>query len=149
MIIQIENLRLRTIIGIYDWEKENKQDVTINIIIEFEVGARVHNAIDTVFPFRDNSIGKMTVVAFEKYGIDAALAKAREVYEGKSEDHNLRISQMYRGCNYLAQKGHTKEALRIFDLTFDLYRYDADSEDLADILSGKAELERRSGDFKC
>ena len=33
MIIQIENLRLRTIIGIYDWEKENKQDVTINIII--------------------------------------------------------------------------------------------------------------------
>ena len=36
MIIQIENLRLRTIIGIYDWEKENKQDVTINIIIEFD-----------------------------------------------------------------------------------------------------------------
>jgi len=36
MIIDIENLRLRTIIGIYDWEKENKQDVIINIAIEFD-----------------------------------------------------------------------------------------------------------------
>ncbi len=36
MIINIENLRLRTIIGIYDWEKENKQDVIINISIEFD-----------------------------------------------------------------------------------------------------------------
>ena len=36
MIIHIENLRLRTIIGIYEWEKEIKQDVIINIIIEFD-----------------------------------------------------------------------------------------------------------------
>ena len=39
MIINIENLRLRTIIGIYDWEKENKQDVIINISIEFDGSA--------------------------------------------------------------------------------------------------------------
>lgn len=36
MQIHIANLRLRTIIGIYDWEKENKQDVIINITIEFD-----------------------------------------------------------------------------------------------------------------
>ena len=36
MIINIENLRLRTIIGIYDWEKENKQDVIINVSLEFD-----------------------------------------------------------------------------------------------------------------
>ncbi len=36
MIIKIENLKLRTIVGIYDWEKETKQDVIINIEMEFD-----------------------------------------------------------------------------------------------------------------
>lgn len=36
MIIKIENLRLRTIIGVYDWEKENRQDLIINVTIDFD-----------------------------------------------------------------------------------------------------------------
>ncbi|MEQ9618152.1 MAG: dihydroneopterin aldolase [Deltaproteobacteria bacterium] len=36
MIIRIENLRLRTVVGIFDWEKEVKQDVVINVEIEFD-----------------------------------------------------------------------------------------------------------------
>jgi len=36
MKIKIENLKLRTIVGIYDWEKEKKQDVIINIELEFD-----------------------------------------------------------------------------------------------------------------
>ena len=36
MIIKIENLQLRTIVGVFDWEKKNKQDVVINIEIEFD-----------------------------------------------------------------------------------------------------------------
>ena len=36
MIIKIENLKLRTIVGIYDWEKEKKQDVILNIEMEFD-----------------------------------------------------------------------------------------------------------------
>ena len=36
MIIKIENLRLRTIIGVFDWEKEKKQDVILNIEMEFD-----------------------------------------------------------------------------------------------------------------
>ena len=36
MIIKIENLRLRTIIGIYDWEKETRQDLVINVTIDFD-----------------------------------------------------------------------------------------------------------------
>jgi FolB domain-containing protein len=34
--IRISNLRLRTIIGINDWEREVKQDVVINITLEFD-----------------------------------------------------------------------------------------------------------------
>jgi len=34
--IRITNLKLRTIIGIYDWEREHTQDVVINIKIDFD-----------------------------------------------------------------------------------------------------------------
>ena len=36
MIIRIKNLRLRTIVGVNDWEREAKQDVIINIEFEFD-----------------------------------------------------------------------------------------------------------------
>lgn len=36
MIIRIQDLRLRAIIGIYDWERTEKQDVVINIELEFD-----------------------------------------------------------------------------------------------------------------
>ena len=36
MIIKIAHLRLRTIIGVYDWEKENPQDLLINVTIDFD-----------------------------------------------------------------------------------------------------------------
>ena len=35
MIFRIKNLRLRTIIGIHDWERIEKQDVIINAEFEF------------------------------------------------------------------------------------------------------------------
>jgi D-erythro-7,8-dihydroneopterin triphosphate epimerase len=36
MIIRIKNLRLRTILGINEWEREKKQDIIINIKAEFD-----------------------------------------------------------------------------------------------------------------
>ena len=35
-VIRIKNLKLRSVIGIHDWERENKQDVIINIKLEFD-----------------------------------------------------------------------------------------------------------------
>lgn len=34
--IRITNLKLRTIIGIHDWEREHKQDIIINVTMEFD-----------------------------------------------------------------------------------------------------------------
>jgi len=34
--IRITDLRLRTIIGTYDWERETKQEVVVNIVIDFD-----------------------------------------------------------------------------------------------------------------
>ncbi|MBZ0166672.1 MAG: FolB domain-containing protein, partial [Candidatus Omnitrophica bacterium] len=39
--IQISNLRLRTIIGANDWERDHKQDVIINIRIGFDAGKSI------------------------------------------------------------------------------------------------------------
>ena len=49
--IRITNLKLRTIIGIYDWERETKQDIVINITINYDartagVGDNIKDAID-------------------------------------------------------------------------------------------------------
>ena len=41
MILRIENIRLRTIVGIYDWEKKNNQDVIINVELEFDGSAAI------------------------------------------------------------------------------------------------------------
>ncbi len=50
MIIKIENLKLRTIVGIYEWEKKTKQDVVINIEMEFDGAKAIEtdNIEDTV-----------------------------------------------------------------------------------------------------
>ena len=37
--IRIKNLKLRAVIGINDWERENKQDVIVNIKLEFDASA--------------------------------------------------------------------------------------------------------------
>ena len=37
--IHIEKLRLRTILGIFDWERRNKQDVVISLILEVDAAA--------------------------------------------------------------------------------------------------------------
>ncbi len=49
-IIRITDLRLRCIIGIFDWEKENKQDVILNIEMEFDAtkSAQSDDINDTV-----------------------------------------------------------------------------------------------------
>ncbi len=36
MIIRIKDLRLRAIIGCNDWERDKKQDITINVVMDIE-----------------------------------------------------------------------------------------------------------------
>ena len=50
MMIRIKNLRLRTLIGIFDWERKHPQDVVINARIEFDgsQAARSDSIGDTV-----------------------------------------------------------------------------------------------------
>ena len=38
MIIRIKNLRLRTIVGVNDWERQAPQDVVLNLEVAFDAG---------------------------------------------------------------------------------------------------------------
>lgn len=44
--IRITNLKLRTTIGIHDWERKHKQDVLINIEMEFDASKSIKS--DTI-----------------------------------------------------------------------------------------------------
>ena len=41
--IRISNLKLRTIIGIHDWEREHKQDIMINVQMEFDASKSIQS----------------------------------------------------------------------------------------------------------
>ncbi len=51
--ITIENLRLRAIIGINDWERETKQDVVVNVELELAAGTVfIRDAIDETVDYK-------------------------------------------------------------------------------------------------
>ena|SRR3989338_7432688 len=64
MIARIKNLRLRTIIGIFDWERTEKQDVIINAEIEFD-GAKAANSDDIKDTVDYKTMNKKIIEAVE------------------------------------------------------------------------------------
>jgi len=49
--IRITDLKLRAIIGIFDWERTEKQDVIINVLMEYDAGKaiktdKINHALD-------------------------------------------------------------------------------------------------------
>jgi D-erythro-7,8-dihydroneopterin triphosphate epimerase len=65
MIIKIENLKLRTIVGIYEWEKEDKQDIVINVEIEFD-GTKAIETDDIADTIDYKSITKKIITMVEE-----------------------------------------------------------------------------------
>ena len=61
MVVKIKNLRLRTIIGIFDWERETKQEVVINI--EFEFDGQKAQVTDSIEDTVDYKVIKKKVLA--------------------------------------------------------------------------------------
>lgn len=64
MIIKIENLRLRTVVGIFEWEKKVKQDIVINIEIEFD-GSEAVEKDDIEFTVDYKAITKKIISEIE------------------------------------------------------------------------------------
>ena len=108
-----------------------------SVFIELEIGAKIYNSIETVFPFRENSIGRLCYEAYQEGGIEAAQKKATEVL-ADPENHLISVGQMIRGVTHLAQSGNTEGALELLDLGILLYEKDMKPGDKAKFLSVKA-----------
>ena len=69
MILRIENIRLRTIVGIYEWEKKSKQDVIINVELEFDGASAIKsdNIKDSV---NYKTINKQIITLVENTNFD-------------------------------------------------------------------------------
>lgn len=64
MLIKIKNLRLRTIIGVNDWERDHKQDVVINAQIAID-GSQAADTDDIETTFNYKSATKKIIQLVE------------------------------------------------------------------------------------
>ncbi len=80
MILRIENIKLRTIVGIYEWEKKSKQDVIINVELEFDGAAAIKsdNIKDSV---NYKTINKQIITLVENTNFDLIEKIAGDVLE--------------------------------------------------------------------
>lgn len=121
--------------------------VSDSIAIEFEVGGFIFNSLESIFPWRDNQIGTMVLRAYEEGGIEAARAKAWEVWNEQNDEHRLHIGYcpscglMHRVGIHLMQQGHLADAEAIYALTAEMYADVADVDDYANMLVGMAEVQ--------
>jgi D-erythro-7,8-dihydroneopterin triphosphate epimerase len=64
LIINIKNLRLRTVVGIFEWEKKIKQDIVINLEIEFD-GSKAIEKDDIEYTIDYKSVTKKIISEVE------------------------------------------------------------------------------------
>lgn len=88
MIVKIENLRLRTVVGIFEWEKEVKQDVVINVEIEFD-GAEAIEKDDIQHTVDYKSITKRIISRVEGKDYNLIERIAGDVMEIIMEDNKV------------------------------------------------------------
>ena len=78
-IIYIEDLRVKTIIGIFDWERETKQEVSIDIEFPFDCKKAAKN--DSI---EDTLDYKKICKAVIKYVEESSFSTARITYRRDS-----------------------------------------------------------------
>ena len=89
MIMRIKNLRLRTIIGVNDWERNNLQDVVINVEMEFD-GARATETDSISDSVNYRTITKRIIAEVEKSHFHLLDKLASHILHVVLEDEKLR-----------------------------------------------------------
>jgi D-erythro-7,8-dihydroneopterin triphosphate epimerase len=70
MQIRLKNLRLRTYIGIEDWEQEKRQDVVVNATIEFDgTAAAASDRIEDTFNYKSLTKRFIDFVESNRFGL--------------------------------------------------------------------------------
>ena len=75
-IIYIKDLRVKTIIGIFDWERETKQEVSIDIEFPFDCKkAAASDSIDDTIDYKTITKGVIKFIEESSYQLQETLAE--------------------------------------------------------------------------
>lgn len=75
-LIYIEDLRIETVIGIYDWEREIKQTITIDLEMATDAAkAAATDCIDDALDYKAISKRLIVYIGNEKFGLVETLAE--------------------------------------------------------------------------
>ena len=89
--------------------------VANEVQIEIESGARIYNSLETIFPFRENSIGRLAFEAYQEGGSAKMKQKVDEILTNP-ENYITSKSQLLRGATHLAQSDEVSAAIELIDL---------------------------------
>ncbi len=93
MIIKIKNLKTRTIIGVFDWEKEKERDLFINLDMEFD-GAKAAESDDIKDTLDYDTISKMLIVETAKTRFDLIEKLAVHLLYNLMEDERIQYAKI-------------------------------------------------------
>lgn len=108
-----------------------------SVAIELEIGAKVYNSLETVFPFRENAIGRICMEAYQAEGRVAALKKGKEAMDDP-DNHRISHRAMLRGAMHLAQSGDLEGAVELVDVGMELFDRQFEAGERAAFWSAKA-----------
>ncbi len=93
MMIRIKNLRLRTVIGIFDWERKTRQEVIVNVTLEFDGSKaaqsdRIEDSVDY------KSLTKRIIAEVEQSSFQLIEALANHVLGLVMSDERVRRAEI-------------------------------------------------------
>ncbi|KAK3575742.1 hypothetical protein CHS0354_030074 [Potamilus streckersoni] len=75
MIIKIKNIRTRTFIGVFEWEKNILQDIIINVLIEFDgTKAAQSDALEDTVDYKKIKMDIMNLTEQKSFGLIEKMA---------------------------------------------------------------------------
>ncbi len=102
--------------------------VSDSIRIDISFGAARYNALNDVFPWRAESIATILRDGIEHDGVEATLARVRQLYPADPDDWNLSYGQFFRAGWAFYQQARFDEAQAVFELGLDLFAEASDTE---------------------
>ncbi|HMB91390.1 MAG TPA: YceI family protein [Rhodothermales bacterium] len=114
--------------------------VSDSIQIDISFAAARYNALNEIFPWREQGIGTMIRDGIDTDGLEATLARVRTLYGDEREAWSFDFRQFYRAGRALYQLERFDEAEAVFVFALDLLADSADAAELADFHLSLAEV---------
>jgi len=112
------------------------------IRIDISFGARHYNALNTIFPWRDNAIGTVIRNTTAEAGFEAARQRVRDLWENHRKAYNF---SFYRAGIAFAQEGKFEEAIGVFNLALEIHQASDDPPYISDLYAYRGQVFMMAG----